>query len=330
MFNFLRKQSNNQELIINVFIEKLPNDSYAKKALMAFAKGVQKVGDTCKVVDKLEYEECDIAVIFGDVRDAPAKKKRMRLKAEVKGRHIHNGLMVIDTPVLMRPFDKKENFRRIGIDSLFADIGNFNNENCDDKRWKKLSQNYGIALNFSKKRGDNIYILLQRFYDASLKGSQRLRPKKYFAWLDGVIQELKNETNRKIIIRPHPGSLNVEEELELIEKFKMKKENTNVIFDYQKKNLFEVLDDAFVTITYNSGSAIDSLMYGIPNVTYDSGSHAYNITPHNCKNIENIQFPEKDKFMQWLYNLSYVDWTIDEMREGLPWLHLKYKILEYI
>jgi hypothetical protein len=180
----------------------------------------------------------------------------------------------------MRPFDKKENFRRIGIDSLFADMGNFNNENCDDKRWKKLSQNYGIDPNFSKKRGDNIYILLQRFYDASLKGSQRLRPKRYFAWLDSVIKELENETDRKIIIRPHPGSLNVEEELKLIEDFKAKKEGKNIVFDYQKKSLFEVLDDAYVTICYNSGSAIDSLLYGVPNITYDSGSHAYSITKH--------------------------------------------------
>jgi len=330
MFKLKINNKSNKDFVINIFTEKLPNDSYAKKSLLAFAKGIQKVGDYCEIVDKLKYKECDVAVIFGDVRDAPAKKKRMRLKAEVKGRHIHRGLIVIDTPVLMRPFDKNENFRRVGIDSLFADLGNFNNQNSDDKRWKLLSNQYNIELNFSNKRGDNIYILLQRFYDASLKGSQRFRPKKYFTWLEGVLEELNNETDRKVIIRPHPGSLNVDEELDLIEEFRRKINRKNIAFDYQKKSLFEVLDDAFVTITYNSGSAIDSLLYGIPNITYDRGSHAYSIVQNNSKNIEQIQMPPKDKFMQWLYNLSYVDWCLNEMQNGLPWLHLKKEILKYV
>jgi len=110
----------------------------------------------------LEYKECNIAVIFGDVKnifDNKKVKKRMRLKAEIKGRYIHKGLIVINTPVLMRLFDKKENFRRIGMDSFSADLGNFNNKNCNDRRWKLLSNRYNIKLNFSRKRDDNILFI---------------------------------------------------------------------------------------------------------------------------------------------------------------------------
>jgi len=325
---FNKKVSIEQELIINIFTEKLPKNSYARISLEAFARGIRNIGDECNIIDSLEYKECDIAVIFGDVRDAPSKKKRMRLKAEVIGRHRGKGLIVIDTPVLTRPYDKNEKYRRVGIDSLFADTGKFNNQNSLCDRWKILSEKFGIKIQEKEKekKGDNIYILLQRFYDASLRGSQRLRPKKYFAWLDSVIKELENETDRKIIIRPHPGSLNAKEELDLIENFKLKIDN-NKIFDYEQKALFDVLDDAFATICYNSGSAIDSLLYGVPNITYDSGSHAYTVANNNCKDIESIVMPD---ISQWLCDLGYVDWSIYDLEQGLAWKHLKKEVLKYI
>lgn len=329
MFNLFTKESSELEntIVIKVFTEGLNKNSYARKSLEAFAQGVSKNGDDCKVVRGLKYEECDIAVIFGDVRDAPSKKKRMRLKAEIIGRHRGKGLIVIDTPVLMRPYDKNEEYRRVGIDSLFSDSGNFNNINCPNDRWKQLSSAYSISINKDTRRGENVYILLQRFFDASLKGSQKFRPKKYFEWLSNVTDELSIETTQKIVIRPHPGSLNNKEELELIENFKNSVSNKNITFDYKEKNLFDVLDDAFVTITYNSGSAIDSLLYGIPNITYDKGSHAYEIVPNNCIDIDDIKMPD---ITQWLNNLSYVDWSLDDMKDGKPWIHLKKELLNDI
>ena len=318
------------DTVINIFTENKSKNGFSRRALEAFAEGIKKTGDTCNIISSLDYAPCDIAVIFGDIRDDAYRKKRMRLKAEVKGRHIHKGLIVIDTPVLMRPFDDKRIYRRVGIDSLFADLGNFNNKNSDCNRWLHLSKKHNIVPNFNKQRGEKVYILLQTFYDASLKGSERLRPKKYFTWLKHVIKELKNETDRDVVIRPHPNSLSDQDHLKLIMDFKKSIVDCNVIFDFEKRKLFEILDDAFVTITYNSGSAIDSLVYGIPTITYEKGSHAYSITPHSCKNIESIQLPSQDIMMQWFYDLAYIDWSIDEMRDGLPWLHLKDKILEYI
>jgi hypothetical protein len=329
MFNMFKTKnpSLDNQIVIKIFTEGLDKDTYARKSLEAFRKGIEKAGDFSKVVRGLEYEECDIAVIFGDVRDAPAKKKRMRLKAEIIGRHRGKGLIVIDTPVLMRPYDVKDEYRRIGIDSLFADTGKFNNKNCSNDRWSQLSNTFNISINKDTHMGENVYILLQRFFDASLKGSQKFRPQKYFEWLSKVIDELSVETSKKIVIRPHPGSLNNENELKLIEKFKNSILNKNIIFDYKEKKLFDVLNDAFVTITYNSGSAIDSLLYGVPNITYDSGSHAYNITPNDCKNIDSIVMPDIN---QWLQNLSYVDWSLEDMKNGISWIHLKKEVFNDI
>lgn len=322
-----KKETTVPNLKVNVFTEGLNINTYARKSLEAFSKGILKCGDHCEVIRGLKYKECDVAVIFGDVRDSKVKKKRMRLKAEVIGRHRGKGLIVIDTPVLMRPFDKDEQFRRVGIDSLFADSGNFNNKMMTSKRFDELSEKFSIKKNNFTNRGDNIYILLQRFFDASLKGSQKIRPQKYFQWLSLVLSELESETKKHVVIRPHPGSLIEKVELDMIEKFKNTIKHPRVSFDYQKKSLFEVLDDAFVTITYNSGSAIDSLLYGIPNITYDSGSHAYPIVQHNCKNIDNIEMPNIE---QWLYDMSYVDWSLDEISNGKPWIHLKKEVLKYV
>lgn len=52
--------------------------SYGRKSLEAMASGINAIGDRCNLINGLEYKDCDIAIIFGDVRDAPAKKKRMQ------------------------------------------------------------------------------------------------------------------------------------------------------------------------------------------------------------------------------------------------------------
>lgn len=197
-------------LSIGVFTEGLEKTTYAYPSLEAFAEGVAATGDTVRLIDGMKYEPCDIAVIFGDVRDGTGKENRMRFKAEIKGRHIHRGLIVIDTAILTRSSAVGPLYRRIGIDGLLRDEADFNNENCPPDRWEKLSAHAAINPQPWRTDGDHILIALQRPLDASLKSSPALRPVKYRTWVISTVQRLLQHTQIPIHIRPHPGSLGQE------------------------------------------------------------------------------------------------------------------------
>ena len=76
-------------MIVGIFTEGLKN-TYSTASLTAFSSGLDYLGVNNFISNSLKYKHCDIAVIFGQVRDAPHKIRRMRLKAEIIGRHIFN------------------------------------------------------------------------------------------------------------------------------------------------------------------------------------------------------------------------------------------------
>jgi len=281
-----------KDFSVGIFTEGLTEDRYARKSLDAFAAGVRKCQDNIFLEKGLEYRPCDIAIIFGDVRDTQSKQKRMRLKAEIIGRHIHKGLIIIDTPVLLRSTPNGPFYRRVGIDSLFADWGDFNNRNVSAERRNMLFEKNELKLSNLRDNNGGIIIFMQRFFDASLKGRERFRPDRYLNWLKTVITGIRKESERKIIIRPHPESLRDSTESKLIESFRKTLQYHDVRFDTEKSPIQKALQGAFASVTFNSGSAIDSLLHGIPCVVYDPGSFAWSITPHSVQQLEEIKMPD--------------------------------------
>lgn len=72
----------------------------------------------------------------------------------------------------------------------------------------------------------------------------------------------------------------------------------------------DVLKDAHVVITYNSNSAVDSVLAGVPTVTMDRGSMAWDVTGHN---IGELVKPDR---AAWAEQLAWKQWTIDEITSG--------------
>lgn len=325
-FTFFRRQSKNRNTNVCIFTEGMEKNTYAYPSLEAFAKGVAASGDNVRLVTKQKYEPCDIAIIFGDVRDGKGKEKRMAFKAEIKGRHIHRGLIVIDTAILTRSTSVGGQYRRIGIDGFLNGEGNFNNTNCPPDRWRKISYHAGITPLPWKQDGHHILIALQRPLDASLKSSPARRPHKYKRWLIDTVNEIQEHSNRPIHIRPHPGSLGQEWEISWLNSVK-EELNNKVTWDDAPKTFEETMKDCWACVTYNSGAGVDAALLGIPVITGDNSSFARDISRHNCKDIENRFCPDRS---QWLNNLAYVEWSLDEITEGLPWQHLKRKLTETI
>lgn len=79
--------------------------------------------------------------------------------------------------------------------------------------------------------------------------------------------------------------------------------------------LAEVFQDAKCLVTWNSTIATEAAIAGVPTIACDRGSMAWPVAGRFTLDFTPAR-------AQWLAGLGYSQWTLDEMREGLPWKHL--------
>ena len=200
---------------------------------------------------------------------------------------------------------------KIGINGINADA-DFCNDNCDDERVQKL----GLKLKPWKKIGDNIIICGQHGDSEQWRYMPPMTE-----WILSIIDELKKYTDRKIIIRPHPR-------YKVTPKYKYK----NVLIanprqingSYDNFNFEETLERSWAVVSYSSNPANCAVMEGTP-VFVGSSSLAYPVG-HDINDLSKIEEPIYPDRTQWLNNLSYTEWSVEELASGLPWKRLKPKI----
>jgi hypothetical protein len=80
------------------------------------------------------------------------------------------------------------------------------------------------------------------------------------------------------------------------------------------------LNGARFCVTYNSTSAVESVLHGVPCVTMHQGSMAWDVTSHDL----NHQYrPLREK---WAHKLAWAQFTKDEMASGFAWDVLKHEV----
>lgn len=109
------------------------------------------------------------------------------------------------------------------------------------------------------------------------------------AWLKSITQDISKHTDRPIVVKPKwHGSIK----------------------DYLK--------GCWCVVTHSSNVAVDAIVNGIPAVV--TGESACEAVSWRMADIESPQWPERD---WWLRALAYHQWTLDEMRSGECWRHVK-------
>jgi hypothetical protein len=63
-------------------------------------------------------------------------------------------------------------------------------------------------------------------------------------------------------------------------------------------------------------------MKGIPTIAMDPGNFAWNVSSRYPNEVENLKLAEAGEITQWLSNLAYSQWSVEEMEQGKPWMHL--------
>jgi hypothetical protein len=286
-----------------------------------FAETLRKFGKNIKdaeveLFDGASYKACDVAVFFGSWKNRNVAHHNIKREIVAKAPNY----IMLETPLLGR---KKvtdfmeDTWYRIGLNGFLNDTGSFNNKNMSADRWNKIKKE--LNIDFSGFRTTNnkgpVTIALQLPGDASLRGAD------ISAWAYETACTVRENTNRLIIIR-YP-QLQRQFDPRYIARLH---EISNLKFQQgTKDNLRDTLAASWCTITYSSGLGVDSIMEGTPTIACDPGNFAYPISSHKAEEVNN---PERQSVYQWLYDLSYCQWNVDEIEQGLPWNHLKEGISE--
>jgi hypothetical protein len=259
------------------------------------------------------YTNCDVAVMLGSWKNRD--KNHHQVRASVAGNA--GCFVIVETPLLGRivEFTKNKHFR-IGVNGFLNNSGLFYQHNCPSDRLDQLGINWN-GWNYDKN--GHIVLMLQLPGDASLRGIN------IYEWTEYCIKKLRSFSNRKIVIRTHPAH-NIKETDEfyrfIIENLILTKNSNIEISLAKEKSLEDDLEGAYCTVTYSSGAGIDSILRGIPTLAMDPGSFAWDVSSRYPNEIESLKLVEECEIKQWLSNLAYSQWSVEEMEDGTPWRHL--------
>ena len=288
---------------------------YQREILKSFCESLKGLSWVRQIVDadvtgSDEYVQCDVAVIFGSWKKAPKKKWKLLMahhfvKNNVVDRH-RGRLIVIETPLLGRKITDRHDYHRVGLGHFMHSLGDFKNENSKPDRFNNL--NLKIRP-WRKWTPDNhVLIVGQNLFDASLFGID------FTMWVSNTIKHLLKKTNRKIVVRDHP------ENKEQLKNFiDVKFGYTEQVVYSNSGTIYDDLKNAHCTVSYTSGSSIDSIFEGVPVITCSEYNFLWPISTHTLEDVENPRTGDRE---QLLYNLAYAQWSVQEIKDGKPWKHL--------
>ena len=142
------------------------------------------------------------------------------------------------------------------------------------------------------------------------KSHQWRNQKSVQTWLYESIDLIRQYTNRNIIIRPHPRCPipAIQYEFKNVQVQTPKHvEGTYDDFDFDCTN-------AYAVVNWSSNPATQAVMQGVP-VFVGPDSLAYDVGNHDLARINSPSMPDRT---QWLNDIAYTEWTLDEIEQGIP------------
>ena len=160
-------------------------------------------------------------------------------------------------------------------------------DETDGKRWEALK----LDIKPWKKPGDHIVICPASDQFMRLAGGYKGN------WGADIQAELRKYTDRPLRFRP---------------------------WDANKGRAFKTLpadlDGAWALVTYTSAAAITALRYGVPVLVTADDCISRPMAQTDLSKIEELVYPEYRE--RWAMVVADNQWTVEEMRRGLPWEHM--------
>jgi hypothetical protein len=191
---------------------------------------------------------------------------------------------------------------KIALNNITASGYYGHTKNLDWDRPRKLG--ISLAINFS--RDPRIVIAAQHARSLQVAELSSIE-----SWIAIQIQQLRQVTDRPIVVRPHPRSrLNSSALLQLPTDITIEKPQ-KIANSYDSYNL---AFDCHAMVNYNSGPGIQAALAGTrPIVDSTSLAHPVGIT------FDDIEQPYTVDRDLWLTQICHTEYTLKEIKEGI-WL----------
>ncbi len=175
----------------------------------------------------------------------------------------------------------------------FNGRGHFAPASDNGARWEKHFSHHLKPW----REGDDGYALVI----GQVPGDAALHGQNVAAWAKSTTAELIRLGHR-VVYRPHPkGPTPCPPGAEL-----------------SSRSLEEDFAGAARVVVYNSTTAVESVLAGIPTVVMDIGSVAYPMASHALD--APLVRPDRTR---WCHDMAWRQWTLEELANGTAWNHVK-------
>lgn len=257
----------------------------SKPAFAAFQRGLQNLGIESTTQDM----SADVAVIWSVVWAGRMKQNRAvwdHFRSQGKP------VVVLEVGMLQRGITWK-----VGVNGTVA--GSYSVDDLDNDRPGKL----GVNLKPWKTPGDDIVIACQRSDSEQWAG----KPSKE-EWLKQTVDQLRQHTDRHIVIRSHPR-----QEVLVMPGCTIEKP-IYIPKSYDDFDFNHALEHAWAIVNWNSGPGSQAVINGVP-AFVGPDSLAAPVANLDFADIEKPNKPDRDN---WLIELAHTEWTIEEIATGVP------------
>ena len=299
-----------------------PGNKKPQKPLIIknFIEGVNKCGDKGVVVNSWNVIDADVSVLQGFVHQTPQKHRHLMLRKTVYERQLKRNkrTMIVDSSLFLFADPKQEkNYLRYGYDGIFPNTAEYCWDNPDPQRWEKIKKDLRIDLQpWRLSGGKHILICCQRDGGWSMGGTPVV------SWLQSTIQIVRQFSDREIRIRFHPGDKSSIHHAATVRQW-----INSGIKTYKNIEISgepDIRDDfklSHAVIGHNSSPTVASIIHGIPTLVTDPDRAQ--IKGVNLEKWQDLEDPKEYDREKWIQRIAQVHWTLDEVKQGLAWKHLR-------
>ena len=293
---------------VGIFYNSISNPAkFSNKVMLMdnFRAGVASQGDT--VIDyrenALPNQPLDAGFVLGYTLEDNFRKKIINTLATQNTPSIF-----VDSNILH--YSRREHeWHRYSLGSVYPDTGTYFFQDLDRTKWATYSDWHGVNLKPWRVAGDHILIFCQRPKGFNMFINQE-------NWLDTTIANIRQYSNRPIMIRMHPGDGTREKQIHKIRK----KYRKAVTISYHE-NIRDALANCWCTVGINSTPNVVSAIEGIPGYIEDpQHSWAADVAFTDLSLLENPPMPDRN---QWVNKIANIHWSNDEVKSGQLWSAIK-------
>lgn len=280
--------------------------------LRRYLIGVKKLNDEAVFQTTPELIDCDVAVIQGWQHAMGKSSPHLRLREQIINDQLQKNkyVCVADSNLFLYATKNNEphHYLRYSFNGVFPTTGIYCDNAVDTARWDQISQDLNIGLEPRKTNGKNVLVCLQRHGGWSM-GSINMT-----TWIENIVKQIRQHTDRTIVLRPHPKDNNSSAYLKNIVLDKRLKISLN-------KTLNDDLRKAWCVVNHNSSSVVGSIIKGYPAfITDPKNSQCREVADTDFSKIET---PTEFDRLSWLQRISMFHWKFSELEDGSCWSHMK-------